>query len=151
MRGSHFYDEEYALHVRVLNDDFKKCVSKDNWSLSQEERDAYAAFVQRAHDARLKVRIWGGPDGALRADKVASYNPFGGDNDFNGHFIWCPPGVDQCVLPNQTAWWDLQLAAGGDYLVTNHLGAGAEWLKYCGPRPRTGPGPTSTWSPPSSQ
>ncbi|GAA3930025.1 hypothetical protein GCM10023085_09230 [Actinomadura viridis] len=157
--GSPHYDHAYAQRVSVLNGSFKECVSP-NANLNADEKAAFTRLVQEVHDAGLKVRIWGGPDGEFRSDWLASGKPFGGDNPFmgdndsNGDFTYCPPGLDDCARANHIGWMDLQLQAGADYLPTNHLTTGAEHLKYCGDVPRppvytTPPPPTGKPAPPT--
>ncbi|MFA1551104.1 hypothetical protein [Actinomadura chokoriensis] len=129
-------ERQYAQRVSVLNGDFKKCVSRDNWALSKEEEAKYAELLQRAHDAGFKVRMWGGPDGEQRLGYMG-----------HGHFRRCTPGEDRCANANRQAWWRAQLRNGADYIVTNHLGTGADWLTNCGPPPKT---PKPPWSPPGA-
>ncbi|GAA4099430.1 hypothetical protein [Actinomadura miaoliensis] len=153
------YDHEYAQRVSILNGDFKKCVSSDA-ALSEDEKEEFTRLVQKAHDAGLKVRMWHGPDGQYRSDWFASGKGFGGDNplmgdnEANGAFTKCLPGMHDCRRFRQIDWMDLELAAGVDYLPTNHLGAGAAHLKYCGLPPRTSyptpPPPTKKPAPPTT-
>ncbi|MEV3926769.1 hypothetical protein [Actinomadura coerulea] len=106
----------YAEHVTVLNGDFHDCVSSDG-SLTEDEKQKYRELVDRAHAAGLKVRLYGGPDGSKRSLTA-------------GKFLPCR--VAACHNDQRHDWWNLQISAGVDYLVTNHLGTGADWLTHCG-------------------
>jgi hypothetical protein len=133
------YVHAYAVRVSVMNGDYRKCVSS-NAHLNSSEKAAFTQLVQQVHDAGMKVRMWHGPDGQFREDWLASGagvgdNPFMGDHDSNGDFTWCPPGLDDCARSNQVGWMNLQIAAGVDYMPTNHLTDGADHLKHCGEKP----------------
>lgn len=106
----------YAEHVTVLNGSFSDCVSS-NGSLTEDEKRKYQELVDRAHAAGLKVRLYEGPDGSKRGLS-------------SGKFFQC--AIVACNNDQRHDWWNLQIAAGADYLVTNHLGTGADWLTHCG-------------------
>ncbi|WP_131740801.1 hypothetical protein [Actinomadura roseirufa] len=109
---------DYQRNVTVLNDGFKECVSRDGGSLSEEEKRQYQILVDRAHNAGLKVRIWGAPDGSVRAPMSP------------GQFVPCR--FKSCRNDQRHDWWNLAIGTGTDYLVSNHLGTGADWLRHCG-------------------
>lgn len=119
------YDRERAKHYTMLNGAWADCADRDkNGKISESEQEAFNEVVRRAHDAGLKVRIWGGPDGTKRL----------GSNKSPGEFASCPrrPWAQKCDRSAQRAWWRAQQDAGADYLVTNHLGQGGTFLRTCG-------------------
>ncbi|RAY13748.1 hypothetical protein DPM19_19025 [Actinomadura craniellae] len=120
--GQRVYHPKTAERITVLNGEFDKCMDTDKGRklyLSQGEHERFRALVQQVHNSNRKVRIWGGPDGDWRTGY--------------GKFIDCPklPTRDQCEGGIRKNWWQAARDAGVDYLVTNHLAQGAEWLRSC--------------------
>jgi hypothetical protein len=111
------YDPAYAKNFTMFNASWDDC-----GDLSQQRLNA---LVAKAHEAGLRVRFWGGPDGKPRLPGVP------------GKFVPCPgwlPGHQKCEDDdkNTQAVWRRQMEAGVDFRNTNHLGAGRRWLESCG-------------------
>lgn len=79
-------------------------------------------FVAEAHAAGYEVRIVEGPDGSERE---------GGDDygDFRTCWFW----QDECSKDAQRDWWRAAMEAGVDYVDTQHLTAGRNFLRSCAP------------------
>ncbi|RAY17240.1 hypothetical protein DPM19_03595 [Actinomadura craniellae] len=113
------YDPRIASRVTVLNGKFGDCLRNDGdeFRINPAERDRFGALVRRAHGSGHRVRIWGGPDGRQRRDF--------------GTFWPCVRG-DKCKGELRDGWWRTVLDTGVDYLVTDHLTRGSQWLRNCG-------------------
>jgi glycerophosphoryl diester phosphodiesterase len=117
------YDRAYAQNVTVLNGQYGECADRNgDLLLNDSEHQKLNEMVQKAHSAGLKVRLWGGPDGKFRVP---------GDP---GGFFPCPklPGHQSCEGGLQNNWWNAQLEAGVDYVISNHLDHTATKLRDCG-------------------
>ncbi|GAA3948568.1 hypothetical protein GCM10023085_33590 [Actinomadura viridis] len=117
------YDRAYAQSVSMLNGSYRQCADRNgDRRVSDEEQRLLNEFVQKAHDAGLKVRFVEGPDGRKR------------DHKDPGGFKLCAwkPGRQGCERQLQEEWWEAQRIAGVDYLDTAHVKAGAQWMRKCG-------------------
>ncbi|TDC50999.1 hypothetical protein E1281_21205 [Actinomadura sp. KC345] len=119
------FDRTYAENFVILNGNWFECGDRDHdLKISDEEQRLLNDLVQRTHDIGLKVRLWDGPDGRLRSSPAQA-----------GQFIPCHWPYPECDEAHKWAKWKAQQKAGVDYLNTNHLTNGREWIRYCGRKP----------------
>ena len=120
------FDRTFAENFVILNANWFECGDRNHdFKISDEEQQKLNDVVQRTHNLGLKVRLWGGPDGRLRSNA-----------EMPGQFGPCHwPSPRGCSEADKWAKWKAQQTAGVDYLNTNHLTNGSEWIRYCGRKP----------------
>ncbi|MGI5200561.1 hypothetical protein ACQEU6_03010 [Spirillospora sp. CA-108201] len=134
------YDLEYAENFVMLNGNWDDCGDRDHdGEISREEQQKLNDIVQRAHNAGLKVRLYDGPDGRVRANGTLPG-------------LFTPCHFSSCSEAAKWAAWKSRQQAGVDYLNTNHLTNGRDWIRYCGLKPEspgayTGPLPQPSPAP----
>ncbi|GAA3977550.1 hypothetical protein GCM10023085_69970 [Actinomadura viridis] len=112
------YDREYAKNFVIFNGKWSDCADRDgDQEISPDEQRQLNELVERAHNAGLKVRLWGGPDGARRSETP-------------GDFRWCFSKT--CRQGTAEDAWRAQMTAGVDLLNTNHLTTARDWIRSCG-------------------
>lgn len=125
------YDPEFAKNVVVFNGNWEECADRNHndW-IGREEQQKLNEIVQRAHNAGLKVRLYDGPDGRVRANGALPG-------------LFAPCHYAACSEAAKWEAWKSRNEAGVDYLNTNHLTNGSEWIRYCGLKPKEAPEPQS--------
>lgn len=113
--GKPGYNEKYARNVSLVNASWQACHDPDPVRM----REKMTALATATHARGWKIRFVQGPDGKARDPRR--------DGLFNG----CAKG-DDCSAKARQEWWRMQLAAGVDYLDTQQLGPGRNWLRNCG-------------------
>ncbi|WP_146778950.1 hypothetical protein [Actinomadura craniellae] len=133
------YNPSYAKNFVTLNGKWSECGDRNgDGKVSDEEQRKLNEIVQQAHAAGLKVRIWGGPDDKDRFH----FKPY------PEKFIPCFYGR-RCHSRSRETAWQAQRDAGVDYLNTNHLTIGSDWIRHCRTKaPEPTPKPTSSAKPP---
>jgi hypothetical protein len=116
------YDRDYARKHTMFNGSYRECADTNgDFQIDDAEQQRFNALVRQIHTAGYKVRIVEGPDGRER------------DDDSPGSFRGCPlTHQHECGEQARRNWWQAQLQAGVDYLDTQHLTRGQEFLRSCG-------------------
>lgn len=115
------YDREYASNFTMINGRWGEdtgCGDKNgDGEISDDEQRALDDLVSDAHAAGYRLRFWGAPDGHGRS------------NDHGGFHGFCPGG--SCSEGQRRDAWRAQRRAGVDFLGTNHLTKGSDYIRSC--------------------
>lgn len=121
--GSPAYDPAYARNFTMLNGGYRACADpNDDGEVDEQEQENLNRFVAEAHAAGYEVRVVEGPDGDERGDDPGEFRRHGFLGFFEGEHS----------EEAQEEWWRHALEAGVDYVDTQHLTAGRDFLRSCG-------------------